>query len=119
MLADAGYEANDDRFDSQISTWGANLAALVHSNLLAPTPKHVIFLASCLRHCGGGATPRIRPSRSATSLARVASTSREDRAPTAADHRPKLVIINPGQAESGAKMSHKARMLHGRAWDST
>lgn len=36
-----------------VNAWGANLTALIHTNLLAVNPGHGVFLDSCLHHCGG------------------------------------------------------------------
>lgn len=53
MCCDLGIATNDPKLYPTINEWGANLTALVHSNLLGPNPAHGIFLDSCLHHCGG------------------------------------------------------------------
>jgi hypothetical protein len=59
MCCDLGAETKDNSTVGLINSWGANLTALIHSNLLGPNPAHGIFLDSCLHHCGGWGSYKI------------------------------------------------------------
>eukprot|EP00040_Diaphanoeca_grandis_P032659 m.198465 g.198465 ORF g.198465 m.198465 type:complete len:410 (-) comp32695_c3_seq1:82-1311(-) len=52
MCCDLGAETKDNVTVPLINSWGANLTALVHANLLSSGVAHGIFLDSCLHHCG-------------------------------------------------------------------
>ena len=53
MAGDLGVNASDASNYPVINAWGANLTALIRTNLLAANPGHGVFLDSCLHHCGG------------------------------------------------------------------
>jgi len=53
MIGDLGVNETLPESYPVVNAWGANLTALIHTNLLAVNPGHGVFLDSCLHHCGG------------------------------------------------------------------